>query len=278
MTIAGVPIGKEIPGSVYPRDTGSIIIVIATDAPLLPNQLKRLARRASLGLARTGSISGNGSGDLFIAFSTANPNVFASDQITHSVQTIPNDLMDPLFSGTVQATEEAIVNALVDNHTMIGADNHRVEALPHEKLRRTLEKVPIDCSVELEKKRLENVVTIEADELKNILTVRYSGSVRPAEVERGLEEMGTGLERLRSGFRLLADLTALESMDVGCAPFIEKAMDLCNEKGASIVVRVIPDPHRDIGMQIMSIFHSYGSDVQIVTCETFAEAIKMLGP
>ena len=76
---------------------------------------------------------------------------------------------------------------------------------------------------------------------------------------------------------LLADLTALESMDVGCAPFIEKAMDLCNEKGASIVVRVIPDPHRDIGMQIMSIFH-YGSDVQIVTCETLAEAIKMLGP
>ena len=140
LTIAGVPIGKEIPGSVYPQDTGSIIIVIATDAPLLPNQLKRLARRASLGLARTGSISGNGSGDLFIAFSTANPKVFAPDQITHSVQTIPNDLMDPLFGGTVQATEEAIVNALVDNHTMIGADNHRVEALPHDKLEELLKK------------------------------------------------------------------------------------------------------------------------------------------
>ena len=121
------------------------------------------------------------------------------------------------------------------------------------------------------------MVAIEANELKNILTVRYWGLVRPAEVEHGLEEMRTGLERLRSGFRLLADLSELESMDVGCAPFIEKAMDLCNEKGASIVARVIPDPHRDIGMQIMSIFH-YGSDVQIVTCETLAEAIKILEP
>lgn len=140
LTIAGVPVGREIPGSVYKEDTGSIIIVIATDAPLLPNQLKRLARRASLGLARTGSISGNGSGDLFIAFSTANPNVSAADQITHSVQTIPNDLMDPIFAGVVQATDEAIINALVDNQTMTGANNHRVEALPHDRLREILQK------------------------------------------------------------------------------------------------------------------------------------------
>jgi D-aminopeptidase len=140
LTIAGVPVGKEIPGSVYKEETGSIIIVIATDAPLLPNQLKRLARRASLGLARTGSISGNGSGDLFIAFSTANPNVANPNQLTHSVQTIPNDLMDPIFSGIVQATEEAIVNALVDNQTMTGANNHRVEALPHDRLREILKK------------------------------------------------------------------------------------------------------------------------------------------
>jgi D-aminopeptidase len=140
LTIAGVPVGKEIPGSVYKEETGSIIIVIATDAPLLPNQLKRLARRASLGLAHTGSISGNGSGDLFIAFSTANPNVANPNQLTHSVQTIPNDLMDPIFSGVVQATEEAIVNALVDNQTMTGANNHRVEALPHDRLREVLKK------------------------------------------------------------------------------------------------------------------------------------------
>src|SRR5437762_2230260 len=127
LTIAGVPVGKEIPGEVYKEEAGSIIIVVATDAPLLPNQLKRLARRASLGLARTGSVSGNGSGDLFIAFSTANPHVANPDQLTHSVQTVPNDLMDPIFTAVVQATEEAIVNALIDNHDMTGRDNHRVD-------------------------------------------------------------------------------------------------------------------------------------------------------
>ena len=135
LTIAGVPVGKEIPGEVYKEESGSCIAVVATDAPLLPNQLKRLARRVSLGLARTGTVSGNGSGDLFIAFSTANPNVANPDQITHYVETIPNDLMDPLFTGVVQATEEAIVNALVDNQCMTGRDNHQVDALPHDRLR-----------------------------------------------------------------------------------------------------------------------------------------------
>src|SRR5205809_1772373 len=135
LTIAGLPVGKEIPGEVYKQESGSCIAVVATDAPLLPTQLKRLARRVPLGLARTGTISGNGSGDLFIAFSTANPNVANPDQITHNVQTIPNDLMDPLFAGVVQATEEAVVNALVDNHSMSGRDNHRVDALPHDRLR-----------------------------------------------------------------------------------------------------------------------------------------------
>ena len=140
LMIAGVPVGKEIPGSVYKEDTGSCIAVVATDAPLLPNQLKRLARRVSIGLARTGTISGNGSGDLFIAFSTANRNSWAPDQVTHSVQTIPNDLMDPIFTGVVEATEEAVVNALVDNQTMTGAGNHRVEALPHDRLYEILKK------------------------------------------------------------------------------------------------------------------------------------------
>jgi D-aminopeptidase len=145
LVIAGVPVGKEIPGEVYKsasadpssgeQEYGSCIAVVATDAPLLPNQLKRIARRVSLGLARTGTISGNGSGDLFIAFSTANPNVANPDQVTHTVQTIPNDLMDPLFTGVVQATEEAVVNALVDNHSMSGRDNHHVEALSHDRLR-----------------------------------------------------------------------------------------------------------------------------------------------
>ena len=135
LMIAGIPIGKEIPGEVYKKENGSCIAVVATDAPLLPNQLKRLARRVSLGLARTGTISGNTSGDLFIAFSIANPNVASPDQITHDVQTIPNDLTDPLFAGVVQATEEAVVNALIDNRSMTGRDNHRVEALPHDRLR-----------------------------------------------------------------------------------------------------------------------------------------------
>src|SRR5947207_1026419 len=134
LTIAGVPVAKAIRGDVYKQESGSCIAVVATDAPLLPNQLKRLARRVSLGLARTGTISGNGSGDLFIAFSTANPNVVNPDQVTHQVQTVPNDLMDPIFAGVVQATEEAVVNALVDNDSMTGRDNHRVEALPHDRL------------------------------------------------------------------------------------------------------------------------------------------------
>src|SRR5204863_7461929 len=151
LTIAGVPVGREMPGEVYKsaaadlsgggEESGSCIAVVATDAPLLPNQLKRLARRVSLGLARTGTISGNGSGDLFIAFSTANPNVANPDQVTHDVQTIPNDLMDPLFAGVVQTTEEAVVNALVDNQSMTGRDNHRVEALPHDRLREILKRV-----------------------------------------------------------------------------------------------------------------------------------------
>src|SRR5207248_7530627 len=151
LMIAGAPVGKEIPGDVYKsaaadpsfgrQEVGSCIAVVATDAPLLPNQLKRLARRVSLGLARTGTVSGNGSGDLFIAFSTANPNAANSDQVTHNVQTIPNDLMDPLFAGVVQATEEAGVNALVDNQSMIGRDNHRGEALPHDRLRQILKRV-----------------------------------------------------------------------------------------------------------------------------------------
>ena len=135
LTIRGIEIGKKIPGAVYQKETGSIIIVIATDAPLLPHQLKRLARRASLGLARTGSVSGNGSGDLFIAFSTANPHAADSSPPTRTIETMPNDLMDPLFTATVEATEEAIINALVDNHDMTGRDGHKVPALPHDRLR-----------------------------------------------------------------------------------------------------------------------------------------------
>src|SRR5260370_24446740 len=137
LTIAGVPVGRELFAG---RDTfsaqelGSIIIVAATDAPLLPHQLKRIARRITIGLARTGSISGNGSGDLFIAFSTANaPSAKRSD--VESVKTLRNSRMDPLFGASVQATEEAIVNALVAADTMTGLNGYRVEAIPHDRLR-----------------------------------------------------------------------------------------------------------------------------------------------
>jgi D-aminopeptidase len=140
LSIAGVPVGKEVPGEVYKKEAGSCIAVVATDAPLLSHQLKRLARRVSLGLARTGTVSGNGSGDLFIAFSTANPNAADPEKVTHSVETIPNDRLDPIFTAVVQATEEAVVNALVNNQSMTGRDNHRVEALPHDRVRELLKK------------------------------------------------------------------------------------------------------------------------------------------
>jgi L-aminopeptidase/D-esterase-like protein len=140
LRIAGVPVGLEISEKPVTRqDTGSIIIVIATDAPLLPHQLKRLARRAALGLARTGSVSGNGSGDIFIAFSTANPGAAKSSGIAQ-LHMVPNDQMNPLFEATVEAAEEAIVNALVAAETMTGADNHTVLALPHGRLREALKK------------------------------------------------------------------------------------------------------------------------------------------
>jgi L-aminopeptidase/D-esterase-like protein len=139
LTVAGAPVGRELPGSLYGEETGSIIIAVATDAPLLPHQLKRLARRATMGLARTGSVSGNGSGDIFIAFSTANAGVWSATKDA-SVSMVPNDRMDRLFEATVQATEEAIVNAMVAAETMSGADGHRAEALPHDRLRAALKK------------------------------------------------------------------------------------------------------------------------------------------
>jgi D-aminopeptidase len=146
LRIAGVPVGREIPEEpVYAADQfgddehGSIIVVVATDAPLVAHQLKRVARRVSLGLGRLGSISGNGSGDIFIAFSTANSQVAAPDHVV-DLKMLPNDKIEPIFAATVQATEEAVVNAMVAAETMTGIDNHRVIALPHDKLRAVLKK------------------------------------------------------------------------------------------------------------------------------------------
>ncbi|MCC7180320.1 MAG: P1 family peptidase [Acidobacteria bacterium] len=147
LMVAGVPVGREIPQPAQAAvlddpvrgDLGSIIIVVATDAPLLPHQLKRLARRATIGMGRTGGTSGNGSGDIFIAFSTANADAFTGSGLA-TVQMVSNEEISPIFDATVQATEEAIINALVAAETMTGADNRRVERLPHDRLREALRK------------------------------------------------------------------------------------------------------------------------------------------
>ncbi len=139
LTVAGVPVGKELTTPrVWNEETGSIIIVVATDAPLLPHQIKRLARRASLGLARSGAISGNGSGDIFIAFSTANADAGGASPPPAAL--LANDRMDALFEATVQATDEAIVNALAAGKDMTGVDGHFVPALDHAQLRGILQR------------------------------------------------------------------------------------------------------------------------------------------
>jgi D-aminopeptidase len=146
LRIAGIPVGREIasddPDASMPSDVaerGSIIVVVATDAPLLAHQLKRIARRVTLGLGRNGSISGNGSGDIFIAFSTANPAGYAQDRVV-DLKMLPNEMIEPVFAATVQATEEAVVNAMVAAETMTGVDNHHVRAIPHDQLRAVLKK------------------------------------------------------------------------------------------------------------------------------------------
>jgi len=143
LTIAGVPVGKELKDTLLPKfdqsigfvgtkpesEVGSIIIILATDAPLLPDQLKRLAQRIPLGLTRTGAIGGNGSGDIFLAFSVANKNAFSTDK-EQQVTTMPNEFMNSLFTATVQATEEAIINALFAGRTLTGINGNTMYGLP----------------------------------------------------------------------------------------------------------------------------------------------------
>ena len=169
LRVAGVPVGTEIADLTpcyattgplpaaerFPRcagtrgggrgtggdteDVGSIIVVVATDAPLLPHQLKRVAKRVTLGIARMGGIGGDSSGDIFIAFSTANAGA-ATTSGRPSATYLPNEQINPIFEATAQATEEAIVNALVAAQTMTGANDVRVTALPHDRLRAVLQK------------------------------------------------------------------------------------------------------------------------------------------
>lgn len=145
LRIAGVPVGQHLTGDrayasvVQPvEETGSIIIIVGTNAPLLPHQLKRIARRASLGVARVGGMAGNGSGDIFVAFSNANAGAAAEADGTVSVRMQPNDFISPLFDATVLATEEAIVNAMIAARDMTGDRGHTAKAIDHEQLRRVL--------------------------------------------------------------------------------------------------------------------------------------------
>ncbi len=148
LTIAGVPVGRELkdtlnyelkaPPSYNPGD-GSIIVVLATDAPLLPHQLKRIAARIPLGIGIVGGRGENGSGDIFIAFSTGNPAAFQREDFT-KVDELPNDMINPLFDATVQATEEAIINAMVAAETMEGINGNKAYALPHQKVMELLKK------------------------------------------------------------------------------------------------------------------------------------------
>jgi len=153
LTIAGVPVGKELADTlnikIYEEpsansktewsEQGSIIVVVATDAPLLPHQLKRIAQRVSLGIGKVGGIGGNGSGDIFIAFSTANKNSFSRTKET-TATIFSNDQMGALFNATIQATEEAIVNALVAGTTTKGINNNTVYGLPHDAVIKILKK------------------------------------------------------------------------------------------------------------------------------------------
>ena len=148
LTISGVPVGNHLldtlgvriagvtTGSISntsEKEWGSIIIVLATDAPLLPSQLKRLAQRIPLGLTRTGAIGGNSSGDIFIAFSTANKNAFSNTE-NQNVITIPNENMNALFTATIRATEEAIINALFAAETTEGIFGNKAFAIPKERV------------------------------------------------------------------------------------------------------------------------------------------------
>lgn len=150
LTIAGVPVGRELmdtlnnelklpPQSYRQEGDGSIIVVVATDAPLLPHQLKRIANRVPIGIGNTGGIGTNGSGDIFIAFSTANPYAFQRFDFSE-VDMLPNDLIDPLLEATVQAVEEAIINAMIAAETMEGINGNKSYALPHGLLVEVLKK------------------------------------------------------------------------------------------------------------------------------------------
>ena len=146
--VNGLPVGEVLDGSVIPLPgplsggparEGSIIVIVATDAPLLPHQLKRVATRVSLGIGRMGGKGENSSGDIFVAFSTGNPHAASDTGVAHLTM-IPNGRINPLFYATIQATEEAMLNAMLQAETMTGANYARVYALPVDRLMAAMKK------------------------------------------------------------------------------------------------------------------------------------------
>jgi D-aminopeptidase len=149
LTIAGVPVGQYLLDDApftngenpFKQDDGSLIVILASDAPLLPHQLKRLAKRAAIGMARTGSLGGNGSGDIFLAFSTANPQALHTDEMGLSnIQTLSNDHIDPILFAGAYATEEAIINSMIAAEDMQGRNDVTIKAIPHAEVQRLLKK------------------------------------------------------------------------------------------------------------------------------------------
>jgi L-aminopeptidase/D-esterase-like protein len=136
LTVAGVPVGRDLEGGFdYGSGTGSIIVVLATDAPLFPHQLKRLARRAALGVGRSGSIAHHSSGDIFLALSTANAAALGAASGVATAEFLPDESISFLFEAAVQAVDEAILNALFANAEMTGRNGHVIHALPREAVR-----------------------------------------------------------------------------------------------------------------------------------------------
>ena len=138
LTVAGVPVGRHLDPDGPGADLGSVIGIVATDAPLLPHQLRRLAQRCGLGIARSGAVAAHTSGDIFLAVSTANTAAVDATGAVQSAAFVPDADITPLFEAVVQATDESVLNALVANQSMSGRDGRTVPALPHAALRSVL--------------------------------------------------------------------------------------------------------------------------------------------
>jgi len=232
-TVAGVPVGKEIPDLLPNWDLlsrGSIIVVVATDAPLLPQQLQRLAERVPLAIGRLGGLGGNSSGDIFIAFSTGNPGAW-HERPAASLQMLPNPGMNMLFEATVEATEEAILNAMVAAETMTGRDSLTVHALPHDRLQEALRKY----NRWVEPGSLPQAAVVPVEELE-LFAGTYRGDGPRDEVRLYVEDVKLYLDENGSSIRV-APLTDGRFLILGTGGYeLEQILD---EAGGLAGLRVV---------------------------------------